>query len=287
MALISMTSMLRKALDGTYAVGQFNINGLLWVQAILQAAEETKSPVILAASDRLIDYLGGFRTVQAMVCSIMEQQQITVPVALHLDHGSSVSRCRQAIDAGFSSVMYDGSHGPIADNIRNTKEVVQYAHEHGVSVEAEVGTVGGMEDGLVGGISYADLNECKMLVAETGVDALAAALGSVHGKYQGEPQLGFREMQEIAEAVRIPLVLHGASGIPVPQLRRAIELGHAKVNYNTELITAWATSVRTMLLFNPSVVEPKVIMAPAKEALISKVKDLMADLGSVGKVEAG
>lgn len=283
MALISMTSMLRKALDGGYAVGQFNINGLLWVQAILQAAEETKSPVILAASDRLIDYLGGFKTVQAMVASIMEEQQVTVPVALHLDHGSSVSRCKQAIDAGFSSVMFDGSHGPITENISHTKEVVQYAHERGVSVEAEVGTVGGMEDGLVGGISYADLNECKRLVAETGVDALAAALGSVHGKYQGEPKLGFREMREIAEAVRIPLVLHGASGIPIAQLHKAIELGHAKVNYNTELITAWAGSVRSMLQFNPSAVEPKVIMTPAKEVLTVKVKALMTDLGSVGK----
>ncbi|MNW47512.1 6-phospho-5-dehydro-2-deoxy-D-gluconate aldolase [compost metagenome] len=252
MTLVSMTNMLQRAQAGKYAVGQFNINGLLWVQAILQAAEESQSPVILAASDRLVDYLGGFKTIAAMANAIMEEQRITVPVALHLDHGSSVSRCLQAIDAGFSSVMFDGSHGPIEENIKDTKEVTTYAHERGVSVEAEVGTVGGMEDGLIGGIQYADLTECERLIKETGVDALAAALGSVHGRYQGEPVLGFKEMKEIADAVQVPLVLHGASGIPSHQLKHAIELGHAKVNYNTELITAWASFVRTMLQFNPS-----------------------------------
>ncbi|MBT2290371.1 class II fructose-1,6-bisphosphate aldolase [Paenibacillus albidus] len=283
MTLVSMSHMLQHARAGKYAVGQFNINGLLWVQAILQAAEESRSPVILAASDRLVDYLGGFRTIAAMVNAIMEEQKVTVPVALHLDHGSTVARCLQAVDAGFSSVMYDGSHGPIEENIKNTKQVTLYAHERGVSVEAEVGTVGGMEDGLIGGIQYADLLECVRLVKETGVDALAAALGSVHGKYQGEPKLGFSEMEEIANAVNIPLVLHGASGIPAHQLKLAIELGHAKVNYNTELITTWATAVRTMLQLNPTAYEPKIIFTPSKEALVTKVQELIGGLGSLAK----
>ncbi|BFH70736.1 6-phospho-5-dehydro-2-deoxy-D-gluconate aldolase [Paenibacillus dendritiformis] len=283
MTFVPMTEMLQRALKENYAVGQFNINGLLWVQAILQAAEEARSPVILAASDRLIEYLGGFATIASMLKAVKEELEITVPVALHLDHGSSFSRCVQAIDAGFSSVMYDGSHLPIQDNIANTHKVTAYAHAHGVSVEAEVGSVGGMEDGLVGGIRYADLSECERLVREAGVDALAPALGSVHGKYQGEPVLGFKEMQAIAEAVRIPLVLHGASGIPLPQLKRAIELGHAKVNYNTELVTAWAEAVRTVMEENPSLCEPRAIMMPAKEALVAKVKEKINELGSAGK----
>ncbi|TDL57978.1 class II fructose-1,6-bisphosphate aldolase [Paenibacillus dendritiformis] len=283
MTFVPMTEMLQRALKENYAVGQFNINGLLWVQAILQAAEEARSPVILAASDRLIEYLGGFATIASMVKTVKEELEITVPVALHLDHGTSFSRCVQAIDAGFSSVMYDGSHLPIQDNIANTHKVTAYAHAHGVSVEAEVGSVGGMEDGLVGGIRYADLSECERLVREAGVDALAPALGSVHGKYQGEPVLGFKEMQAIAEAVRIPLVLHGASGIPLPQLKRAIDLGHAKVNYNTELVTAWAEAVRTVMEENPSLCEPRAIMMPAKEALVAKVKEKIKELGSAGK----
>lgn len=283
MTLVSMSDMLQRAKNEKYAVGQFNINGLLWVQAILQAAQESNSPVILAASDRLVDYLGGFKTIVAMVNSIMEEQKVTIPVALHLDHGSSVARCIQAIDAGFSSVMYDGSHGPIEDNIRNTKEVTTYAHERGVSVEAEVGTVGGMEDGLVGGIQYADQAQCESLVKETNVDALAAALGSVHGKYQGEPILGFKEMKAIADSVQIPLVLHGASGIPLHQLKMAIELGHAKVNYNTELITTWASTVRTTLEFNPTAYEPKVILTPSRDAIVIKVQELINGLGSLGK----
>lgn len=283
MTLVPISHMLQHAQAGKYAVGQFNINGLLWVQAILQAAEASKSPVILAASDRLIDYLGGFKTIVAMVNSIMEEQRVTVPVALHLDHSSTVSHCKLAIDAGFSSVMYDGSHEPIEVNIQNTKQVTAYAHERGVSVEAEVGTVGGMEDGLVGGIRYADLNECVRLVQEAGVDALAAALGSVHGKYQGEPELGFREMKEIAEAVQVPLVLHGASGIPAHQLHHAIELGHAKVNYNTELLTSWAAAVQTFMQFNPTVYEPRAMMTPGKNALVAKVTELLQLLGSTGK----
>ncbi|MGG1246031.1 class II fructose-1,6-bisphosphate aldolase [Bacillus spizizenii] len=283
MAFVSMKELLQDAKREQYAIGQFNINGLQWTKAILQAAEEEQSPVIAAASDRLIDYLGGFKTVAAMVNALMEELSITVPVVLHLDHGSSVKRCKQAIEAGFSSVMIDGSHSPIHQNIAMTKEVAVYAKPHGVSVEAEVGTVGGMEDGLVGGVKYADLHECQRLVEETNIDALAAALGSVHGKYQGEPKLGFKEMEEIANTTNIPLVLHGASGIPADQIARTIQLGHAKININTECMVAWAEKTRDMFEENPDLYEPRAYMTPGIDAVKETVKSKMREFGSAGK----
>lgn len=270
--LVSMKDLLRKAKEGNYAVGQYNINNLEFAQAFLQAAEEEQSPIILAASDRLVDYLGGFKTIAAMVRSLVEEMSITVPVVLHLDHGMSVERCKKAIDAGFTSVMIDGSHHSIDENIAMTKQVVDYARPRGVSVEAEVGTVGGMEDGLVGGIKYADPNECLRIVKEAGIDALAAALGSVHGPYQGEPQLGFDEMKQISELTNVPLVLHGGSGIPDYQIQKAIELGHAKINVNTENIQAWAQAVREVLAADEKVYEPRAIITPAKEAIVAAVK---------------
>ncbi|KKB74011.1 MULTISPECIES: class II fructose-1,6-bisphosphate aldolase [Bacillus] len=283
MAFVSMKELLTEAKEQHYAIGQFNINGLQWTKAILQAAEEERSPVIAAASDRLIDYLGGFKTVAAMVGALVEELSITVPVVLHLDHGSSAERCRQAIDAGFSSVMIDGSHFPIDENIAMTKEVVSYARLYGVSVEAEVGTVGGMEDGLIGGVKYADLHECIRLVKETDIDALAAALGSVHGKYQGEPKLGFKEMEEISEATDVPLVLHGASGIPADQIARAIRLGHAKININTECMVAWTEKTRTMFKENLDLYEPRAYMTPGIGAVKETVKNKMREFGSAGK----
>lgn len=283
MAFVSMKELLEDAKREQYAIGQFNINGLQWTKAILQAAEEEQSPVIAAASDRLIDYLGGFKTVAAMVNALMEELSITVPVVLHLDHGSNVERCKQAIEAGFSSVMIDGSHSPIDQNITMTKEVADYANPHGVSVEAEVGTVGGMEDGLVGGVKYADLHECQRLVEETNIDALAAALGSVHGKYQGEPKLGFKEMEEIANTTNIPLVLHGASGIPADQIARTIQLGHAKININTECMVAWAEKTRAMFEENPDLYEPRAYMTPGIDAVKETVKSKMREFGSAGK----
>lgn len=272
-----MKEMLQKARDGGYAVGQYNINGLEFAQAFLLAAEEEQAPIILASSDRLVDYLGGFKTISAMVNALVEELNITVPVALHLDHGMSVDRCKQAIDAGYTSVMIDGSHSPINENIAMTKAVVAYAKAKGVTVEAEVGTVGGQEDGMVGGIQYADINECVRIVQEANIDALAAALGSVHGPYKGEPQLGFDEMKEISRKTKIPLVLHGGSGIPLHQIHRAIELGHAKINVNTESIQAWTKSVRGTLNENPDVYEPRLILSPAIEAVKSAVKTKMRE----------
>ncbi|MBO1513587.1 class II fructose-1,6-bisphosphate aldolase [Metabacillus bambusae] len=283
MTLVSMKEMLLKAKEGKYAVGQFNINSLQWAQAILQAAEEEGAPVIVAASDRLIDYLGGFKTVAAMVKALVEEMSITVPVALHLDHGMSFDRCKQAIDAGFTSVMIDGSHYSIDENIAMTKQVVDYAISKQVSVEAEVGTVGGMEDGLVGGVNYADPNECLRIVQEAGIDALAAALGSVHGPYQGEPKLGFDEMKQISELTGIPLVLHGGSGIPDYQIKQAIELGHAKINVNTECLQAWTQAVRDRLSNDSEVYDHRAITTPGKEAIIATVKGKISEFNATNK----
>ncbi len=284
MAFVSMTYLLKQAKKDGYAVGQFNLNGLLWAQAILSTAERLKSPVILASSDRIVDYLGGFKTIVQMVHSLMEEMKITVPVVLHLDHGQTVERCINAIDAGFSSVMYDGSSLPITENILNTRKVTDYAHKKFVSVEAEVGSVGGMEDGLIGGIKYADLEECKRLVKEANVDALAAALGSVHGKYQGEPVLGFPEMNAISEAIQIPLVLHGASGIPSNQLKKAIQFGHAKININTECNLAFRETLQETLLENPDVFEPRALLLPSMVAIQNVVEEKMREFDSVNRI---
>ncbi|MCP1491434.1 6-phospho-5-dehydro-2-deoxy-D-gluconate aldolase [Peribacillus frigoritolerans] len=283
MPLVAMSEMLLKAKAERYAVGQYNINGLEFAQSFLKAANEERAPIILAASDRLVDYLGGFKTIAAMVKSLIQEMDITVPVALHLDHGMDVERCRKAIDAGFTSVMIDGSHHPIDVNIEITKMVVDYAQKNGVSVEAEVGTVGGTEDGLVGGIQYADPHECTRIVKETEIDALAAALGSVHGPYQGEPKLGFEEMELISNMTNVPLVLHGGSGIPLHQIKKAIELGHAKINVNTESIQVWAKTIREVLAVEGKVYEPRAIITPAKEAIISVVKRKMAEFNTSGK----
>ena len=220
MPLENMVDMLTKAKDGQYAVAQLNINNLEWTQAVLEAAQAENSPVILGVSEGAGKYMGGPEVVAAMVKALIETMEITVPVALHLDHGSSFETCKRAIDAGYSSVMIDGSHHPIDDNIAMTKKVVEYAHERGASVEGEIGTVGGTEDGVTAGINYADKEECKRIVDEAGIDALAAALGSVHGPYSGEPVLGFDEMKEISEYTNTPLVLHGGSGIPEEQVKK-------------------------------------------------------------------
>jgi 6-phospho-5-dehydro-2-deoxy-D-gluconate aldolase len=279
-----MKEMLLKAKKEKYAVGQFNINNLESALAFLQAAEEERAPIILAASDRLVDYLGGFKTIVGMVKGLIEEMEISVPVALHLDHGMSVDRCKKAIDAGFTSVMIDGSHYPIEENIAMTKQVVEYAYSRQVSVEAEVGTIGGMEDALVGGIRYADPNECLRIVKEAQIDALAPALGSVHGAYRGEPKLGFDEMREISELTGVPLVLHGGSGIPVYQIQKAIDHGHAKINVNTDCIKAWANAIREVLAEDELVYEPKAIITPAKEAMIEIVKGKMREFKTSNKV---
>jgi len=275
--------MLNKALEGKYAVGQFNINNLEWTQAILGAAQEEQSPVILGVSEGAARHMGGFYTVVKMVEGLVHDMKITVPVAIHLDHGSSVEKCKEAIDAGFTSVMIDDSHSPIDTNIETTKAVVEYAHSKGVSVEAEVGTVGGQEDDVIGDVMYAKLDECVRIVKETGIDTLAPALGSVHGPYKGEPNLGFKEMEEIRDATNLPLVLHGGTGIPTHDIEKAISLGTSKINVNTENQISFAKVVREVLAEKPEAYDPRVFIAPGREAIKQTVIGKMREFGSSNK----
>lgn len=284
MPLVSMKEMLEKGKENGYAVGQFNLNNLEYTQAILQAAEEEKSPVILGVSEGAARYMGGFNVVVAMVKSLMDSYKITVPVAIHLDHGSSFAKCAEAIHAGFTSVMIDASHDPLEKNIEVTKKVVELAHLHGVSVEAELGTVGGQEDDVIAdGVIYADPQECKQLVDASGIDCLAPALGSVHGPYKGEPNLGFKEMEEILDLVKIPLVLHGGTGIPTKDIQRAISLGTAKINVNTENQIAQAKKVREVLNENPDLYDPRKYLGPGREAIKETVISKMREFGSSQK----
>lgn len=284
MALASMKEMLEKALKEKYAVGQFNINNLEWTQAILGAAEEEKSPVILGVSEGAARYMGGFSVVTAMVKALIEEMKITVPVAIHLDHGSSFEKCKAAIDAGFTSVMIDASHSPFEENVKITKQVVEYAHEKGVSVEAELGTVGGQEDDVVAdGVIYADPKECEELVKLTGIDCLAPALGSVHGPYKGEPKLGFEEMEEICTTIGLPLVLHGGTGIPTEQIKKSILLGTSKINVNTENQIEFTKVVREILNTDSKVYDPRKFIGPGREAIKETVIGKMREFGSSGK----
>ena len=285
MPLVNMVNMLNKAREGKYAVGQFNINNLEWTKTILETAQKNNAPVILGVSEGAMKYMGGFETIVGMVKGLMKYLNITVDVAIHLDHGSSFDSCKKAIDAGFTSVMIDGSHHPIAENIKMTKEVVEYAHAHGASVEAEVGTVGGNEDGVIGGIQYADLNECVALVKEAEVDALAPALGSVHGPYQGEPVLGFTEMEAIGNACQKPLVLHGGTGIPDDKIQRAIACGTCKINVNTECQLAFNKILREFLSDekNAAVYDPRKLITPATKGIAAAVTEKMTVFGCVGK----
>ncbi len=287
MPLVSMKEMLEKAKAEGYAVGQFNINNLEFTQAILQAAQEENSPVILGVSEGAGRYMGGFKVVVAMVKAIMEESNITVPVAIHLDHGSSFENCAKAIHAGFTSVMIDASHHPFEENIAITSKVVELAHFHGVSVEAELGTVGGQEDDVVAeGVIYADVNECVELVNRTGIDCLAPALGSVHGPYKGEPNLGFKEMEEIGNKTGLPLVLHGGTGIPTKDIQKSISLGTAKINVNTENQISSAKAVRETLAAKPNEYDPRKYLGPARDAIRETVKGKMREFGSSGKANA-
>ena len=285
MALVNMKGMLEKARQGKYAVGQFNINNLEWTKSILSVAQELNSPVILGVSEGAAKYMGGFDTVVGMVKGLVKNLNITVDVAIHLDHGSSFENCKKAIDAGFTSVMIDGSHHPLDENIKMTKEVVDYAHARGVSVEAELGTVGGNEDGVIGGIKYADCGECVRLCKEAEIDALAPALGSVHGPYKGEPVLGFDEMEEIGKATQMPLVLHGGTGIPDEKIQKAIARGTCKINVNTECQLAFNKLLREWIAdpANANVYDPRKIIGPASKGIIAAVTEKMNVFGSVNK----
>jgi fructose-bisphosphate aldolase class II len=284
MPLVSMKEMLIKAKTEGYAVGQFNLNNLEFTQAILQAAQAENSPVILGVSEGAARYMSGFKTVVKMVEGLMEDLKVTVPVAIHLDHGSSFEKCKEAIDAGFTSVMIDASHHSFEENIEITSKVVDYAHSKGVSVEAELGTVGGQEDDVVAeGVIYADPKECEELVKRTGIDCLAPALGSVHGPYKGEPNLGFAEMEEIGKAIGLPLVLHGGTGIPTKDIQRSVSLGTAKINVNTENQISSAKAVRESLAANPEEYDPRKYLGPAREAIKATVIGKIREFGSSGR----
>ncbi len=285
--LVSAKEMLEKAKAGKYAVGQFNINNLEWTKAILLTAQELNSPVILGVSEGAGKYMCGFKTVADMVKAMIEELNITVPVALHLDHGTyeGVKKC---IVAGFSSVMFDGSHYPIEENIEKTKEFVETCNKLGLSLEAEVGAIGGEEDGVVGGGEIADPNECKM-IADLGVTMLAAGIGNIHGKYpENWAGLSFDTLAKIQELTgTMPLVLHGGTGIPVDMIKKAISLGVSKINVNTECQLAFAAATRKYVEEGKDLVgkgfDPRKLLAPGFEAIKETVKEKMELFGSVGK----
>ena len=287
--LVSAKEMLNKAREGKYAVGQFNINNLEWTKAILLTAEELKSPVILGVSEGAGKYMTGFKTVAAMVAAMVEELNITVPVALHLDHGS-YEGAKKCIEAGFSSIMFDGSHYPIAENVEKTTELVKICHEKGISLEAEVGSIGGEEDGVVGMGECADPNECKA-VADLGIDMLAAGIGNIHGKYpENWPGLRFDVLESIKEKVGdMPLVLHGGTGIPADMIKKAISLGVAKINVNTECQLAFADATRKYIEAGKDLegkgFDPRKLLAPGTEAIKATVKEKMELFGSIGKAE--
>ncbi|GIN91709.1 putative fructose-bisphosphate aldolase [Siminovitchia terrae] len=290
MPLVSMKEMLENAKNDHYAVGQFNINNLEYAQAILQAAEEEKSPVILGVSEGAARYMSGFNVVVEVVNALIKALNVEVPVAIHLDHGSSFEKCAEAIHAGFTSVMIDGSHLPLEENIALTKKVVELAHIHGVSVEAELGRIGGQEDDLIVAETeafYAIPSECENFVKETQVDCFAPALGSVHGPYKGGPNLGFERMQEVMVLTGIPLVLHGGTGIPLKDIQRAISLGTAKINVNTENQIMQTKKIREVLETDREVYDPRKYMGPGREAIKETVIGKIREFGSAQKALSG
>ena len=281
--LENMKDMLNKADSGKYAVPQFNINNLEWTRFILEQCQELKTPVILGVSEGAIKYMGGYKTVSNLVKSLISDLNITIPVALHLDHGSSYESCVKAIDNGFTSVMIDASKYPLEENINITKQVVIYAKDKNVTVEAEVGAVGGEEDGVANELAYAKIEDATKLVAETNIDFLAPALGSVHGIYKGEPKLDFERMVKIHELTRLPLVLHGGSGIPDELIKKAISCGITKVNINTELQLAWSKAVRLFLNENSEVYDPRKVIKSGEKALKEMVTQKVNLFGSNNK----
>ena len=285
--LVSAKEMLQKAKAGHYAVGQFNINNLEWTKAILQTAQELNSPVILGVSEGAGKYMTGYKTVVGMVNGMMEELNITVPVALHLDHGS-YEGCMKCIEAGFSSVMFDGSHYPIDENVAKTTELVKITAEKGMSLEAEVGSIGGEEDGVVGKGECADPQECKS-IADLGVTMLAAGISNIHGKYpENWEGLSFETLDAIQQLTGdMPLVLHGGTGIPEDMIKKAISLGVAKINVNTECQLAFADATRKYVEAGKDLegkgFDPRKLLAPGAEAIKATVKEKMELFGSVGK----
>ena len=287
MALVSAAEMLKKAKAGHYAVGQFNINNLEWTKAILNTAQELNSPVILGVSEGAGKYMCGYKTVVGMVNGMLEELNITVPVALHLDHGS-YDGCLKCIEAGFSSIMFDGSHYPIDENVAKTSELVKITREKGMSIEAEVGAIGGEEDGVIGKGECADPEECKR-IADLGIDFLAAGIGNIHGKYpENWEGLSFETLDAIQKLTGdMPLVLHGGTGIPDDMIKKAIDLGVSKINVNTDCQLVFADATRKYIEAGKDLqgkgFDPRKLLAPGYEAIKAKVKERMEVFGSIGK----
>lgn len=270
--LVNAKNILEKAKEGNYAVAHFNINNLEWAKFILEECQQCSKPVILGVSEGAIKYMGGYHVVSDMVKALDTDLNITVPVVLHLDHGSSFDSCKKAIESGFTSVMIDASKFPLEENIAITKSVVDMARKYNVTVEAEVGCVGGEEDGVANELAYAKVEDCITFVKETAIDFLAPALGSVHGLYKGEPKLDFERMQKIKKETGLPLVLHGGTGIPDDMIQKAIASGICKININTELQIVFSNAVRKGLKENESVYDPRKIIKMGEEAMKSKIK---------------
>ncbi len=287
MPLVNASEMLKKAKAGHYAVGQFNINNLEWTKAILLTAQELNSPVILGVSEGAGKYMCGYKTVVGMVNGMLEELNITVPVALHLDHGS-YEGAKACIEAGFSSVMFDGSHYPIDENVAKTKELINICNEKGLSLEAEVGSIGGEEDGVIGAGECADPKECKM-IADLGVTMLAAGIGNIHGKYpENWAGLSFETLDAIQQLTgEMPLVLHGGTGIPSDMIKKAIDLGVSKINVNTECQLSFAAATREYIEAGKDLqgkgFDPRKLLAPGFEAIKATVKEKMELFGSVNK----
>ncbi|HPX71753.1 MAG TPA: class II fructose-1,6-bisphosphate aldolase [Acholeplasmataceae bacterium] len=287
MMLVSAKDMLKKAHKEGYAVAQININNLEWTQLVLKVAEELKSPVILGVSEGAAKYMGGFRLVMAMVRELHNSLKITVPVAVHLDHGT-YEGALNALEAGFTSIMYDGSSLPFEENLKKTKEIVKLCHAKGVSVEAEVGSIGGEEDGVIGAGELADLEESRRM-SKTGIDMFAAGIGNIHGPYPANWKgLNFERLREIQEVTGgIPLVLHGGTGIPVEMIQKSISLGVSKINVNTELQQAFAAATRKYIEdgkdLQPKGYDPRKLLKPGVEAAANVVRDKFRQYGSVNK----
>ena len=278
--LVNFNEMLLKAKKEKYAVPHLNINDLEWAKYILEKCNELNIPVILGVSEGAAKYMGGYHAVAGMVKGLMEDLNIQIPVCLHVDHGSSKEACIKAIDAGFTSVMIDASRYPLAENIKTTKEVVDYAHARGVSVEAEVGHIGGTEDNITSSATNATLEDCLTLYENTKIDALAPALGSVHGFYKGEPNLDFATMKIINENLPIPLVLHGGTGIPEDKIKKAISCGISKININTDLQSVWSKAVRKFLEENQEVYDPRKIIGSGEQAIKTRIEQFVTLFGT-------
>lgn len=287
--LVSTKEMLAKAKKEHYAVAQININNLEWTKAVLEVSQELNSPVILGVSEGAGKYMGGYKTVVGMVNGLLEELNITVPVALHLDHGG-YDACLKCIEAGFSSVMFDGSSSPIEENLKLTKEIVELAHKQGITVEAEVGAIGGEEDGKVGTGECADPQECKQ-IADLGIDLLAAGIGNIHGKYPANwAGLSFETLDAVQQLTgELPLVLHGGTGIPADMIKKAISLGVCKINVNTECQLSFAAEVRKYIEEGKDLegkgYDPRKLLKPGTEAIKQTVRDKMDWFGSVGKAD--